>query len=169
MIKDKIILIAKKNKTWIEVVVTFGCTKETAEDLVQEMYIKIQKLLEKGVTNDIMYGDEINYYYIFKTLKSLYIDLKRKGKNIEKFSLDVPLSEAIDNYYKYNVDEIVNYDEEYDKIKISLSKMYWYDRKVYEIVEEGESLAELSRQSKIHYYSLYNTYNKVKKKLKKLL
>jgi DNA-directed RNA polymerase specialized sigma24 family protein len=169
MIKDKIILIAKKNKTWIEVVVTFGCTKETAEDLVQEMYIKIQKLLEKGVTNDIMYGDEINYYYIFKTLKSLYIDLKRKGKNIEKFSLDVPLSEAIDNYYKYNVDEIVNYDEEYDKIKISLSKMYWYDRKVYEIVEEGESLAELSRQSKIHYYSLYNTYNKVKRKLKKLL
>jgi len=169
MIKDKIILIAKKNKTWIEVVVTFGCTKETAEDLVQEMYIKIQELLEKGVTNDIMYGDEINYYYIFKTLKSLYIDLKRKGKNIEKFSLDVPLSEAIDNYYKYNVDEIVNYDEEYDKIKISLSKMYWYDRKVYEIVEEGESLAELSRQSKIHYYSLYNTYNKVKRKLKKLL
>ena len=169
MIKDKIILIAKKNKTWIDVVVTFGCTKETAEDLVQEMYIKIQKLLEKGVTNDIMYGDEINYYYIFKTLKSLYIDLKRKGKNIEKFSLDVPLSEAIDNYYKYNVDEIVNYDEEYDKIKISLSKMYWYDRKVYEIVEEGESLAELSRQSKIHYYSLYNTYNKVKRKLKKLL
>ena len=169
MIKDKIILIAKKNKTWIEVVVTFGCTKETAEDLVQEMYIKIQKLLEKGVTNDIMYGDEINYYYIFKTLKSLYIDLKRKGKNIEKFSLDVPLSEAIDNYYKYNVDEIVNYDEEYDKVKISLSKMYWYDRKVYEIVEEGESLAELSRQSKIHYYSLYNTYNKVKRKLKKLL
>lgn len=169
MIKDKIILIAKKNKTWIEVVVTFGCTKETAEDLVQEMYIKIQKLLEKGVTNDIMYGDEINYYYIFKTLKSLYIDLKRKGKNIEKFSLDVPLSEAIDNYYKYNVDEIVNYDEEYDKIKISLSKMYWYDRKVYEIVEEGESLAELSRQSKIHYYSLYNTNKKVKAKLKKLL
>ena len=47
--------------------------------------------------------------------------------------------------------------------------MYWYDRKVYEIVEEGESLAELSRQSKIHYYSLYNTYNKVKNKLKKLL
>ena len=169
MIKDKLILIAKKQKTWVEVVITFGCTKETAEDLVQEMYIKIQKLLEKGVTNDIMYYDEINYYYIFKTLKSLYIDLKRKGKNIEKFSLDVPLSEAIDNYYKYNVDEIVNYDEEYDKIKISLSKMYWYDRKVYEIVEEGESLAELSRQSKIHYYSLYNTYNKVKRKLKKLL
>jgi lambda repressor-like predicted transcriptional regulator len=47
--------------------------------------------------------------------------------------------------------------------------MYWYDRKVYEIIEEGETLAELSRQSKIQYYSLYNTYNKVKKKLKKLL
>jgi len=169
MIKDKLILIAKKQKTWVEVVITFGCTKETAEDLVQEMYIKIQKLLEKGVTNDIMYYDEINYYYIFKTLKSLFIDFKRKGKNIEKFSLDEPLNESINNYYKYNVCDIINYDEEYKKIKSSLSRMYWYDRKVYEIIEEGETLAELSRQSKIQYYSLYNTYNKVKKKLKKLL
>lgn len=47
--------------------------------------------------------------------------------------------------------------------------MYWYDKKIFEIVEGGESIAQLSRKSGIPYYSLYNTYKKVKEKLKKLL
>jgi hypothetical protein len=106
-----------------------------------------------------MYEDDINYYYIFKTLRSLFLDLKRKGKNISMIPLD--------NIHLTNND--VNYDESYDKVKEALSKMYWYDRKVFEIINQGESIAEFSRKSYIHYYSLYNTYKKVKDKLKKLL
>ena len=66
------ILIAKKHKTWIEIVTSFGCPAETSEDIVQEMYIKIHKKLNKGL--DIMYKDEVNYYYIFKTLRTLFFD-----------------------------------------------------------------------------------------------
>ena len=55
------------------------------------------------------------------------------------------------------------------KIQKELKKMYWYDRKVFEIINSGESIAELSRKSKIPYYSLYNTYHKVKTRLKKML
>jgi DNA-directed RNA polymerase specialized sigma24 family protein len=157
MIQDKMILIANKHKNWVDIVMTFGCNKRTAEDLTQEMYIKIQLKLEKGL--DIMYEDDINYYYIFKTLRSLFLDLKRKGKNISMIPLD--------NIHLTNND--VNYDESYDKVKEALSKMYWYDRKVFEIINQGESIAEFSRKSYIHYYSLYNTYKKVKDKLKKLL
>ena len=97
--------------------------------------------------------------YIFKTLRTLFLDLKRKGKNISMIPLD--------NIHLTNND--VNYDESYDKVKEALSKMYWYDRKVFEIINQGESIAEFSRKSYIHYYSLYNTYKKVKDKLKKLL
>ena len=64
---------------------------------------------------------------------------------------------------------MLDFDEEYQKINNSLSNMIWYDRVVYEIIEAGETIAELSRKSKIQYYSLYNTYHKVKSKLKKLL
>ena len=66
------ILLAKKHKTWINIVLSFGCSKTIAEDIVQEMYIKILLKLENGL--DIMYEDDINYYYIFKVLKTLYID-----------------------------------------------------------------------------------------------
>lgn len=151
-------LIAEKNDTWIDIVKSFGCSKETAEDLVQEMYIKIYKYLEKG-GNSIMYNDEINYYFIFKTLNSVFIDLKRKGKNIKMVE--------IDNLEINDID--INYEENYKRITDALSKMYWYDRKVFEIINGGESIADFSRNSNIKYYSLYWTYNKVKEKLKKLL
>ena len=65
MVEEKIILIAKKHDTWVDIVCTFGCTRTVAEDITQEMYIKIQLSLEKG-NLDIMYNDEINYYYILR-------------------------------------------------------------------------------------------------------
>ena len=72
----------KKHKIWIKIVKSFGCNNAIAEDLVQEMYIKIILKIKDGL--DIKYNkDEINYYYIFRTLNSLYIDLKRKKKNIQ--------------------------------------------------------------------------------------
>jgi|TARA_B110000858_G_scaffold186429_1_gene229629 DNA-directed RNA polymerase specialized sigma24 family protein len=157
MVQKTMILIAKKHQTWIDIVCTFGCTRTTAEDLVQEMYYKIQLKIEDGL--NIMYQDEINYYYIFKTLKTLFIDLKRKGKNITIVTLDDVNLTSND----------INYIESYDKIQEALKQMYWYDRKVFEVINQGESIAEFSRKSFIHYYSLYNTYHKVKSKLKKLL
>jgi len=157
MYRDILILIAKKHETWVDIVCTFGCNRTLAEDITQEMYIKIQLKLEKGL--DIMYKDEINYYYIFKTLRTLFLDLKRKGKNISMIPLD--------NVHLINND--VNYDESYEKVKQALNEMWWYDRKVFEIINNGESIAEFSRKSYIQYYSLYNTYRKVKDKLKKLL
>ena len=159
MIQQTMILVAEKHKTWIEIVSSFGCTNETSEDLVQEMYIKIQKKLVKGL--DIMYNDEINYYYIFKTLRTLFLDFKRKGKNIKMVNIDdVDIDKSISD---------IDYDKAYEIVQEELKTMYWYDRKVFEIINGGESIAEFSRKSFIHYYSLYHTYNKVKDKLKKKL
>ena len=154
-------LIAKKHQDWIKICMSFGCDKETAEDIVQEMYLKLMKAIkDKGL--NIMYGEEINYYYIFKTLKSLFYDLKRKGKNITILNIE-------DENIKFNIESDVNYEIEYKKITDSLSTMYWYDRKIFEIINSGEKMSELSRNTNIPYYSIYNTYNKVKNKLKKLL
>ena len=158
MNEKQIILIAKKHKTWVDIVMSFGCTKQTAEDIVQEMYIKMHNYLIK-TNNNIMYEKEINYYFIFKTLNSIFIDLKRKNKNITF----IPLDNIQLNYNE------VDYEGANQKVLEELSKMYWYDRKVFEIINGGESIADFSRKSYIQYYSLYNTYKKVKDKLKKLL
>ena len=156
---NTMLLLFEKNETWISIVKSFGCNVDTSQDIVQEMYIKIQLKLEKGL--DIDYNDEVNYYYIFKTLQTLFYDLKRKEKRVTIINIDdVQIDKS---------DEDVDYDKAYKKVTDELSQSYWYDRKIFEIINGGESIAELSRKSEINYYSLYNTYNKMKNKLIKLI
>tara|TARA_R100000353_G_C6496412_1_gene193054 strand:- start:242 stop:757 length:516 start_codon:yes stop_codon:yes gene_type:complete len=159
--------IAKKHNDWINIVLSFGCDPDIAEDLVQEMYLKIDSLIKRGI--DITYKDEINYYYIYKTLKSLFLDLKRKEKNIIKVNI---YDNYIKNYGKY-VEEYLQYNEQeidlvekMQKLNKILDNLYWYDRKIFDLISNGMSIQELSNQTKISYYSLYNTYRNVKKHIK---
>ena len=153
--------IFKKHNDWVDIVQTFGCNKETAEDLVQEMYVKIQLKINNGL--DISFGDEdINHIYVFKTLRTLFLDLKRKEKNIY-FESDEVLDEVESDF------SLNNFDKVYDQVKGELKKMYWYDRKIFDLIDNGKSIAELSRDTNISYYSLYNTYRKVIEKLKQNL
>tara|TARA_R100001530_G_scaffold106333_1_gene74251 strand:- start:366 stop:863 length:498 start_codon:yes stop_codon:yes gene_type:complete len=152
--------IAKKHKDWVRMVVSFGCPKSLAEDIVQEMYLKINVLLEGGL--DISYKDDINYFYIYKTLKSMYYILSAAERKVQKIN--------IDNLKLYIKEE--GYVEKKDTVKAMkqlkevLDSFYWYDRKVFEIISNGVTVAELSRQTGISYASLYNTYTNTKKILK---
>lgn len=155
--KTPVELAYEKHNQWVEIVQTFGgLNNEECEDLVQTMYILLIKNAQKGI--DYMYNDEINYYYVFKILRGLYVDLIRKKSKVKLVSLEniEPVTEIDHN----------NYDEVYNKLQDILKDMYWYDKKVFEIIEDGTNISELSRKSKISYYSLYNTYKKVKQKLK---
>ena len=155
--KTPVELAYDKHNQWVEIVQTFGgLNREECEDLVQTMYILLIKNTQKGI--DYLYKDEINYYYVFKILRGLYVDLIRKKSKVKLISLEniEPVTEIDHN----------NYDEVYNKLQDILKDMYWYDKKVFEIIEDGTNISELSRKSKISYYSLYNTYKKVKQKLK---
>jgi DNA-directed RNA polymerase specialized sigma24 family protein len=156
-LKTPVELAYDKHNQWVEIVQTFGgLNNEECEDLVQTMYVLLIKNTQKGI--DYMYNDEINYYYVFKILRGLYVDLIRKKSKVKLISLEniEPVTEIDHN----------NYDEVYNKLQDILKDMYWYDKKVFEIIEDGTNISELSRKSKISYYSLYNTYKKVKQKLK---
>tara|TARA_R110002167_G_scaffold48646_2_gene143282 strand:+ start:66 stop:545 length:480 start_codon:yes stop_codon:yes gene_type:complete len=150
-----------KHNIWIDIVKSFGCNEETAEDLTQEMYIKLKRKLDDGL--DIDFGDDdYNYFYIFKALKSLFLDLKRKESKVSVICID----DCVNLQTDYND---INYINTYIDIQNELQTMYWYDRKVFEILDAGESVAALSRKTGIPYHSLYNTYRKVIEKLKHLI
>ena len=53
--------LTRKHKDWIAIVKSFG-VDDYAEDLVQEMYVRVIKYLRNG--KDLSYGDDINYYYV---------------------------------------------------------------------------------------------------------
>ena len=149
-----------RHTKWLDVTRSFGGLRETeVQDIVQEMYVLLIRNTQKGV--DFSYGDDINYYYCFRILRGLYVDLMRKKLRYTFTKLDgLEISDAND----------VNYVETYEKIQKALKQIFWYDRTVYEIIErQGISISELSRKTDISYYSLYNTYCKVKSKLKELI
>ena len=67
----------KRHDKWLGIVKSFGGIKYTeAEDLCQEMYVILIKNTQKGI--DFNYKDDINYYYCYKILRGLHIDLIRK-------------------------------------------------------------------------------------------
>ena len=145
-----------KHKDWIRVVKSFGCREEIAEDIVQEMYLKILQYINKGL--DINYNDEeINHWYVYKTLKSIYLNIEKRAKKVIKVDCESVLET------EWNGD--VKYEEANKIVEQTLEEMYWYDRKVWKLSCDM-SIAELSRKTDIGYRSLYNTKKKVDKILK---
>ena len=154
-------IIHDRHDEWVYMTMAFGGNKDTAEDLVQDMYLRMHRIILSG--SNIMYNDqEVNSFYILKTLKSLFIDTVRKEK---KFTA-VDYSEINDILHS---NESPNFDQSNDRVHRELKKLYWFDRQVFEIVTGGVKISDLSRKTTIPYYTLYNTYKKVYNHLKQFL
>ena len=121
-------------------------------------HIKLHHITEKGT--DITYNkDELNYYYIFKILYTMFLQLKKKKDRV--FFVDEEILQNVESA------EQVYFQEVEKKFNDEFSKLHWYDQKVFEIIASGTKISELSRKTTITYISLYNTYRNVKKILKK--
>jgi hypothetical protein len=140
---------------WINTTLKFGCTKEEAEDIVGNMYVIIGTMLNKGL--DISYGSDVNYYYIYLTLKTSFLQMYNRKKKQN----NVPLDLVLDLYSG----EYVDYEEKDNIVSDELNTMHWYDKKVFELIQNDYSITELSNKTNISYHSLYNTYRKTKQKL----
>ena len=140
---------------------SFGCNGNLCEDIVQEAYLKINSLINRGL--DISYDDDINYFYMYRCLKSLFLDLCRKEAKIQKVNVDY-LEKFVQPEQQTKHKDITGKMRELNTL---LDKMFWYDKKVFDLISGGMSIKELSRQSGISYYSLYNTYKNTKMLIRK--
>ena len=148
--------IFNAHNKWINTVLKFGCSQEEAEDIVGDMYCIIGKMLSKGL--DISYGDDVNYYYIYLTLKTSFLQLKKRKEKEGKKSIDL--------VYNLESGEYIDFETENNKVEDELERLHWYYRKVYNMIQNEYTITELSNKTTISYHSLYNTFRKVKKRLK---
>mgnify|MGYP003649395146 FL=1 len=148
--------IYESHNKWINTTLKFGCTRDEAKDIVGNMYLIIGGMLKRGL--DISYGDEVNYYYIYLTLKTSFLQMKNKQTKEKKVSIDLVLDIESGEY--------VDFDEANEIVLEELENVHWYDRKVYELIQGEYSITELSKKTNITYHSLYNTYRKTKQRLK---
>ena len=182
----------KKHNNWLEITQTFGVNPDTAQDIVSELYIKIDAYVKLKGDKSIMYNDkEINYFFIYVTIRNLIFDLKRKEKKVKAVSLETLKPEEHKYVREYKEDLETQYID--DEIKLSVITD-WYENdkylnmlndsnlldsfsqdkmKVYylrlvfkEIFLEKNSVSSLSRNTKITYWSLRNTIKNIKKQIK---
>jgi len=163
--KSLVELAYNKHKTWVKIVKSFGTNKSYAEDIVMEMYLQISLDVSKGL--DLWYNDDINTYYCYKVLRGIYLNTHKKEARMIKTYIE-DIDGKIKQIDDLGIDE-VQYAKRKEKIDNILNDMYWYDSKVFTLVASGKSVASLSRDTKISYYSLYNTYRTALKHIKEQL
>jgi len=162
--------LAKEHTLWIRMVINMGCSKDVAEDIVQEMYLKLHRLIKDGAK--IMYNDdEVNRFYVFVTLKNLYIDY-RKAKNRYVFfefdERDEFLEETLlgDNYDS-DFDENEAFSYLINKISEEINSWHLYDAKLCNTYFKSNlSLRDISKGSNISLTSIFNSVRNYKKILK---
>ena len=160
--KTLVELAYDKHKVWIKVVRSFGCNPSLAEDIVQSMYLQLICDIQKGL--DLWYNDDINSYYCYKVLRGIFLNTHKKQTRELKTYIE-EIEGEIKQIDDLSIDE-VQYAKNKNKIDGILKDMYWYDAKVFTLVASGKSVASLSRDTKISYYSLYNTYRTALKHIK---
>ena len=92
---------------WMRICYNLGATKEEAEDIVQDMYLKMQVDID---IEKIRYGqNDINRRYIYRMLHNAFIDLKRDKllNNSVELNEELGLTERAD--YEYARDEAIEH------------------------------------------------------------
>jgi len=189
-------LLYKKHKLWIRHLRSLGCAEDLCEDITQEMYIKVDTYVKK-TGNSILYkNNEINIYFVYLTLRSMYYDYCRRLKKykIVEFKdwmvddqasseddfIEYCFNEKIEDIYNksktiedwYNDDLYLSLLDETDIEEQNYTKKdleRYYLRRIFkEVFYDKTALSKLSKETKITYWSLRNTINIIKKQIKKI-
>lgn len=131
---------------------------ETADDLVNDMYIKLHKTMVKGTV--------INGGYVHITLKNLYTNylkfqVNRYDRGDSIYEASIP---DLEDTFLETFEEKLLEEELYLEIENRINNLTWYEKKILEF-ENSISLLELSKQSGITYRSLCYSRDKMRDKL----
>ena len=157
--------LAVHHELWIKMLVKLGCKVDVAKDIVQEMYLKLHKLVKDP--KRIMYGDDVNRYFVWVTLKNMYFSYLKKGNKTIFY-------EILENDDKEDVGYNLSEDEAFQRIMETINKITkeWavYDRRLFDLYFiRGFSLRAISRGSKIGLNSIHNSVIKYREILRKEL
>jgi len=151
--------LAVHHTLWIKMLVNLGCQVEDAQDLVQDMYIRLHTLVKDP--DRIMYGNDINRHYVWITLRNMYFSSIKKKRKITFYELrDSDDIEALD----YNTLEDDAFESITSQINTIISSWTVYDKRLFELYfMQGLSLRAISKGSKIGLTSIHRSVLKYKK------
>jgi DNA-directed RNA polymerase specialized sigma24 family protein len=135
--------LCKRDKEWRKMAFHICKSKDLSDDIVQDMYIKFAN-----------YDKQLNDYYIFFALKSIFLDYLRKEKP------KAELSENLCNFDEYDYNDDILKELALKKV----NELPYFERELLTVTQEI-SQRELARQTDISFIVINQTIKKTKSKL----
>ena len=162
---ERISLLYQRHKDWL-LAVAFNFTKDknSAQDLIQDVYLH---LLEMKNLEKIIYSErDLNLFYIYKLIRSKFINSTNKKKKIPQTLLDEDVQEfSVDQEYDYDKDE--NTERLLQIMSEGLEELHWFDRMLHQTYHsEKHSIQSLHEATKISRNTIWVSLNKTKNYLK---
>ena len=169
---DKII---SYQKLWEKCVYNFGATTDEVNDIVQDMYLKMATDVD---LEKIRYGkDDVNKYYIYVTLKNLFLQYKKDKLLNNSHSLNYELGLTSSDDYDVARDEALF--DIIDDIREEVSKDSIFGQKLFEIYfrvsvnnpisyldAEELSLRDIAKGSNVSLSTIFLHLKRMKENLK---
>ena len=97
--------IAKHHNEWVNIVKSWG-EHELAEDLVQEMYLKLYRYT---TPEKIIEGDYVNKSYVWFALRSVFIAYVNEKNKYGRVSIDFDLEDVnTDNEKEFALNRLID-------------------------------------------------------------
>ena len=130
----------------------------TAEDVVQEVYLKIyQELRDKKLkSTTIIIDGQPNYAIVYLRIRNIIADMMRSEKS------SIPLTADIEDK------EAESAAEFYEKIDGVIEGFQWFHKKMFKLYsKEFRSIRKLSNATKISYKTVFKTVKECKEEIKR--
>jgi RNA polymerase sigma factor (sigma-70 family) len=151
--------VAKFHKEYVKTVKGFG-EEFYAEDLVQEMYIRF---LNKNKENAVIVNGQVNKYYVFLTLRSLFIDFHRQKSKVIKVDVNEILTlRQIDEIEKHEA-----FGDLMQRVQQEMETWHHYDRLLFQLYKDSSmSMREIAQGTNISLRSIFGTLKHCKDRIK---
>jgi len=159
-------ILAKNHDIWVKMALTFGCDLDEAQELVQEMYLRMHKYVKDPAK--IMYNDdEVNRFFIYVTLKNMFKSYKVAKAKYKFF--DIWEEEGSENFkeevFDHNMDAA--FERLVHKIENEMDNWHRYDKILSEkYLKTDYSLRQIADGTGISLTSIFNSMRYNKKILK---
>lgn len=147
----------------MQVAYNFCQDQENATDLVQELYVY---LLEMKDINKIRYNGTVNLFYLYKALKSKFLNQIKHNKKITLLPVEEDYLDIEDT--EYDEDK----DTEFEKMlevtyHLLETEVHWFDSKLLQTyINEKHSIASLHLATGISKSSIWTSLDKTRKYIK---
>lgn len=157
-------IVYKNHHTWItQVAYNFTQDRDTADDLTQELYLYLMQMKD---INKIRYNNTVNLFYLYKALKSKFLNGIKQSKKITVLPVEEDYLEIEDQEYSYDKDE--EFETMLAATKDLLEKdIHWFDAKLLQTyINENHSIASLHQATGISKSSIWTSLDKTRKYIK---